>query len=181
MIINKITAIILMFWPYAFVLCTLAPDEDITSVLLITYVILTLVVYTANIINAFLYSGKHKIKELALFNMLIKLIHIPFYILVFLLGILSLFMAVLPALILVTPIMIFILFVIDVLLMLTSSMYGISALLKARKAGLITGKFMAVHIVLHCFFVTDIISSIIIFINIKKSLKSQTVLNPYLL
>jgi hypothetical protein len=90
-------------------------------------------------------------------------------------------MAVLPALILVTPIMIFILFVIDVLLMLTSSMYGISALLKARKAGLITGKFIAVHIVLHCFFVTDIISSIIIFINIKKSLKSQTVLNPYLL
>ena len=108
--------------------------------------------------------------------MLIKLIHIPFYILVFLIGILSLFVAVVPALVLVTPIMIFVLFVIDVLLMLTSSMYGISTLLKACKTGMISRKFMVINIIMHCFFVTDIISSIIVFVQLKR--RSKTILKP---
>lgn len=168
MIINRILAILLMFWPYTFILCGFGKNEEIVSALMIAYVLLTLVVYTASIINAFLYKGKNRIYELALFDMLIKLIHIPFYVMVFVIGILSLFIAVVPALLLVAPIMIFILFVIDALLMLTSSMYGISALLKASKAGMITKKFMIVQIIMHCFFVTDIISSVIVFIKVRK-------------
>ncbi len=167
-VINRIIPILLMFWPYAFILCGFV-SEEAASIFMTIYTILTLVIYAANIINTFFYKGKHRIYELSLFNMLIKLIHIPFYLIVFLLGILSLFMAVVPALVLVTPIMIFILFFIDILLMLTSSMYGINALIKAFKAGLITGKFMILHIVMHCFFVTDIISSVIIFFKLRKS------------
>ena len=169
--ISRIIPILLMFWPYAFILCGFVSEEASSSFMAI-YAILTLVIYAANIINAFIYKGKHQIFELTLFNMLIKLIHIPFYLIVFLLGVLSLFLAVVPALVLVTPIMIFVLFVIDILLMLTSSMYGISALIKAFKAGLITGKFMIIHMIMHCFFVTDIISSVIVFFTLKKSTTS---------
>lgn len=173
MMINRILAILLMFWPYSFILCGFAESEEIVSALMITYVLLTLVVYVASIINAFLYKGKNRIYELALFDMLIKLIHIPFYIMVFVIGILSFFIAVVPALVLVAPIMIFILFVIDALLMLTSSTYGISALLKASKAGMVSRTFMIVNIILHCFFVTDIISSVIIFIRLRHRSKAS--------
>ena len=116
--ISRIIPILLMFWPYAFILCGFVSEEASSSFMAI-YAILTLVIYAANIMNAFLYKGKNRIFELALFNMLIKLIHIPFYLIVFLLGVLSLFLSVVPALVLVTPIMIFVLFVIDILLMLT--------------------------------------------------------------
>ena len=169
--INRILAIVLMFWPYAFILCGLPKNEDTASALLVIYIIITVIVYAVSILNAFFYRGRHKIYELALFNMLIKLIHIPFYILIFFVAVLSAVMAVVPALVTVAPLMIILLFVIDVLLMLTTSMYGISALKKARKAGIVSKCFMIIHIILHCLFVTDVISAVIVFIKLKRKQK----------
>lgn len=179
MIINRILAIIFMFWPYAFILCSLPQDADVASSLLVIYIIVTVIVYAISILNAFFYRGKNKIYELALFDMFLKLMHIPFYILIFFVAVISAVMAVVPALVMVAPLMIILLFIIDVLLMLTSSMYGISALFKARKAGIISKGFLIIHIILHCLFVTDVISAVIVFVKIKKSKKSMRKANQF--
>lgn len=83
-------------------------------------------------------------------------------------GIGFLFASVVPAMLLVTPFLIVILFIVDVFLMLTSSMYGISAIFRAYKDGQITLTFAIVNGILHCFFVTDFVSAIIVACKVKK-------------
>ena len=53
---------------------------------------MTAVVYLMNIVNAWMYKDEDNCYRLAFFDMLIKLLHIPFYLLVFLIGVLM-FMA----------------------------------------------------------------------------------------
>ena len=166
---RKCLPVLLMIWPY--ILWTLKDleHETVVSVIVILYLILTAVLYVINIINACTYPEECAAYELALFDMLIKFIHIPFYLFVFLIGVIFLFASVVPALLFVTPIVIFHLFIIDVLMMLTSSMYGINAILRARKSGVVTNKFTVIHCVMHCFFVMDVISAVVVFMKLRKS------------
>ena len=166
---RRLFPVLLMIWPYILWFLKDLEHETAVSVIVILYLILTAILYVANIFNACTYRGERVVYELALFNMLMKLVHIPFYLFVFLIGVVFLFASVVPALLFVTPMVIFHLFIIDVLLMLTSSMYGINAILRARKTGIVTNKFAVVHCLLHCFFVTDVISSIVVFVKLRKS------------
>lgn len=56
----------------------------------------TIAVYGLNIVNAFRGFDKQEGEKLAFYDMLIKLIHIPFYILVFVLGMLLAAVMVVP-------------------------------------------------------------------------------------
>lgn len=49
--------------------------------------------------NAWMYKGENACYRLAFFDMLIKLLHIPFYLLVFLVGVLMFVAMVVPALV----------------------------------------------------------------------------------
>lgn len=168
---KKILPILLMIWPYVLILFNSLENETVASIIVSLYLILTVAVYVSNVINAFKYSGDNASYELALFNMLMKIVHIPFYLAVFGIGVLFLFASVVPALLFVTPILILSLVVIDILLLLTSSMYGINAIRKARENDLITTKFATVNTLMHFFFVTDVISSIFVYLRIRKQRK----------
>ena len=100
--------ILLIIWPYLFGLGFLLPQdsENAFGIFTLIYIILTVVVYGLNIWNAWSYPRDEAIKRLPLYNMLLKLLHIPFYVGVFLLGILSLVIMVVPALVFVSPIII---------------------------------------------------------------------------
>ena len=63
--------------------------------------------------------------------------------------------------------------VIDFLLMITSSSYGINTVIKAKKDGKVSTMFMVLHIIMHLFFVWDVLSSIIVFVKIKKCEKKD--------
>ena len=162
---KKLLPIILMLWPYMVVVLGKVENEKLSSLLTGAYILLTIVVYVANIVNAFQCKDP---RSLAIFNAVIKIAHIPFFLAIFVLGIGFLFASVVPAMILVTPFLMVILFIVDVLLMLTSSMYGINAIRRAYSAGQISGTFAIVNGILHFFFVADTISAIIVLCKVKK-------------
>lgn len=168
--VKKILPVALLLWPYLFFVLLLAGggEEAFLSVFVRVYIALTAVVYLLNIVNACLDKGENAGYRLAFWNMLMKLLHIPFYLLVFLMGILLFVSMVVPAMIFLSPMMIAVLFVIDLLLMVTSSMYGVNALLRGVKQGTVSKKYAIVHGVLHFFFVADVLSAVCVFVRMKK-------------
>ena len=169
-----------MVWPYLFALYAMLPDglgENIYTVLLLAYIFLTILVYVLNIRNAFTYNENDAALKLAFYDMIIKLIHIPFYLCVFVVGVVCILAMVVPALIFVSPMIVMILFLIDCFLLLTSSMYGISAAIKSSREGIISKKAALLHGIFHCIFVTDIISAIVLYREIKRSINSAQTTN----
>lgn len=168
--------ILLMLHPYVFIFYILLPENFINAtfrIFFILYDIFTFLIYGMNIWNAFTYQEKDASYKLAYYDMVIKLVHIPFYIGVFLIGLVSMLAMVVPALLFISPIIILCLAAIDFFLMMTSSMYGISAALKASKEGILSKQMFILHTILHCIFIADIISAIILFAKFKKCHKQK--------
>lgn len=138
------------------------------TVVLYLYFAATAVVYIWNIINAFKYKGQNTAKELAFFNMIIKIVHIPFYLSVFAIGAMFLLTSVVPALTFVTPIILINLFITDIILLFISSMYGVNAIRHAYKGRMISGKSAIKNLIMHFIFVLDVISAINIYCKVKK-------------
>ncbi len=82
-------------------------------------------------------------------GMIVKLVHIPFYVMTFLLGMLTI----------AAPVLMIGLFLLDGLLMLTSSSYGIAASLRAWHTGTLHPLAAALLIAGHCIFVLDVVCS----------------------
>lgn len=168
---RKWLPILLMVWPYlVFAILCLGANEENTayggSILLL--ILLTAVVYIANIVNACAYK-KEDARQLAFWNMIMKLVHIPFYLMIFLIGVMALVVMVVPVFVFVSPIIAITLMVIDFFLMLTSSVYGINALIRARRNGSVSTKFTVLHSMMHLFFVLDVISAVVVFLKLRKS------------
>lgn len=167
---KKILPCILLVWPYLFFLyLKLWGGSDGMIVFLGGYTFLTVAVYLLNIGNACLYRGENAPYELAFWDMVIKLVHIPFYVLVFFIGLVVLMASVVPALLFISPMMVFCLFLIDLFLMITSSMYGVNALVRAGKQGDVSSGYVLVHVVLHFIMVLDVISAVLVFFRLRKT------------
>ena len=164
---RKILPVLLAVWPYMIMIPGLFEGKA-ASILLYLYGPLTIAVYAWNIINAFKYEGEHADRELAFYNMLIKLIHIPFYLGVFILGVMFLLASVVPALIFFTPMVLIYLIFSDMILLVVSSMYGVNAIRKANRCGILTGKSTVRNLIMHFIFVCDVISAIHIYYKIRK-------------
>ena len=93
-VLKKVLSVVLLIWPYLFFAGVLIGEENenLFSAFFLGYLVMTAVVYLMNIVNAWMYKGEDNCYRLAFFDMLIKLLHIPFYLLVFLIGVLM-FMA----------------------------------------------------------------------------------------
>lgn len=165
----------LAIWPYLYFLGSLIVDDNerLQTVFLVGYIILTIMVYLSNIVYACTRKGEDSYYHLAFWNMLIKLIHIPFYLFTFLMGVLFLFASVVPALIFVTPFIIIMLFFIDVFLMITSSLYGINALIRAGYKQVVSKEYAVINSILHVIFVADVISAIVFYIKVRKEKRVQ--------
>ncbi|MBW9159165.1 hypothetical protein [Clostridium tagluense] len=96
-----------------------------------------------------------------------KLCNIPIYIMSFIIGFEMFF---LPAGIVMT----FAMVVFSYILLFSTSMYGVSGLLKASSEKKITRKTAVVNIILHFFFCFDIISAVTMFCLVKAKEKNQT-------
>ena len=59
------------------------------------------------------------------------------------------------------------------LLMLATSSYGFAASLRATKRGLLPGSFAAIHIALHFFPITDLISSAVLYLQLRRADKAH--------
>ena len=169
--LRKMLPVLLMVWPYLFFALMLLPEtmDEMFSVILYAYMALTVVVYFGNMLFVCSNRQEGASERLAFWDMVIKLVHIPFYLLVFAVGAMFLLAMVVPALVLFSPMVVMTLAVIDWLLMLTSSSYGIQSIRRAKKQGILTWKSAMWHTVLHLCFVTDVISAVCIYRKIRKS------------
>ena len=164
-----------MVWPYLFyALCfAIGAMESIGTDLLCIYVVLTIPVYIISIVNAFTYKSADPAKELAHYDMLIKLVHIPFYLTILvtggmLVGTMAL-ETVLSGSTYEGPFLLGMLVTVAAMLMITSSMYGVSAAVKGVRSGQISGGKAVLLSVMHFIFVLDVISAIILHASMKKS------------
>lgn len=164
--------ILMAVWPYIFtaiVFLYSGENEILGLIVFLGSIVLTGAIPIANIVNACSYKDMNDDYHLAFWNMLVKLIHIPFYVGVFVFGVMLLLAAVVPGLIFITPVIVLILIVASYLLMITTSTYGINAIIRAKKKGTVSTGFVIVNIILHVFFVTDVISAIIVFVKMKSN------------
>lgn len=163
--------VLLTIWPYFIVgvLWILAKKEDVYLGPVVTLLcVATVVVYVMNIVHACKCKNKD-IRGLALSDMVIKLLHIPFYLIIAVVGLLMLVLMVVPVFVFISPAIVVMLAIIDYFLLLTTSAYGINALIGARKKGIISQSFMVINILMHLCFVLDIISAIIVFVKLRKA------------
>jgi hypothetical protein len=123
-------------------------------------------VFAANMIYAFVAAKWKSSRELLFWGMLIKLCYIPLYICNFFGGLLALVMPVGFLLVLFVV-------VVDYLLLLPSTMYGVSGLIKARKEGKIPKGIAMLAIILHFFFCTDVICAIVMYCIVRAQDKKE--------
>ena len=149
----SVITILLIFWPYLFfLLIYLSAKLNLQGWILGLYFILTIIVNIINII----YSCKEKpdnYKKLIVNELFIKLFHIPYYLLTFIIGIALLASAIVPALLFITPTITIIIGIINYILMITSSSYGINALIRLKKSKKITNTFFIINSIMHLIFV----------------------------
>ena len=80
----KLSAVTLMIWPYVgFAVSWAAGRLELPSAFWL-YVLLTAAVYIMNIVNACSCRGEGAAYRLSFWNMLIKLVHIPYHLFLFL-------------------------------------------------------------------------------------------------
>jgi hypothetical protein len=87
--------------------------------------------------------------NMASFGLAVKLVHIPFYLLI-------------SCLFLILPLGAVFYFFFDVLALGISSSLGIGSILRAKKEGLLSTGVAVLHVILHCFFLTDVISAFVV-------------------
>lgn len=168
----KFFAVTLMLWPYLGIALLYLPEDAAPYLFFSLYLLLTVAVYGINIVNACRWKGEAE--RLAFWNMLIKLVHIPFHLLLFLVGLILILAMVVPALVFVSPILVMIFSIISWLLVLTSSVYGINAIVRGRQIGALSTKTAILLGILHLLFLADVIASIIAFVRLRKNRKKNS-------
>ncbi len=169
---KKIFPITLLLWPYLMIFILLAGLVSPAALLGVSlvYTLMTFAVYILNIIHAWTYKSEDSYKNLAFWNMLIKLVYIPFYIIIFIIE-----MCLLVSIFFVGAGRDYAseLVVCALYLMVVPSMYGVSAVVQARKRGLVSTTYAVVHSILHFILVADLISAVILYAKLEKVYRTQ--------
>ena len=139
-----------------------------------TWGVLLLIIGIANILCACIDRDCECPRRLAFWDLILKLCMIPFYTLLFLYATgIATIMFVIPGLFLAAPFVVVPLLAMSFLLMLATSSYGFAASIRAAKRGLIPGSFSAIHIALHFFPITDLISSAVLYLQLRRADKAR--------
>lgn len=159
---------LLLFMPYLFVvifggmLFLYGLSNMVLGIALGMYGIICLIIFLPNMIYAFILPKKgYTAKQILFWDMVLKICNIPIYITVFLNGLL----------LAITPmgfLLIFILVIFDYILLLPSTMYGISGLIQARKKDFISKQKFIVHVIFHFMFCLDVISAVISYCSVRN-------------
>lgn len=158
-ILNIIPIILLIIYAYLILLIPYYQNAKL-------YLLFLLIIAILNIINA---HKNNNYSTLAKYNMIAKLLLIPIFCFIFISWAGIMFFSTLTiAGIIYAPMFSIIFLSIDILLLVSTSTYGINALKKAKKNQVIDTTFSTTHTILHLIFVLDIISSIIVFKKLKQ-------------
>lgn len=144
-----------------------APSEGLFTILMLTIFIVSIGINIVMIVSAII--EKKEYKKLAFIDMALKLIYIPFYILVFVLalGFTGMLLVLGPG-VLFTPIVIFLFALFDFIHLCTTSAYGSKAIYIAKRNGLLSNKASIILNICHYIFVIDVIASIVLYCMLRK-------------
>ena len=152
--------VLLAVWPYLLLIIPRLPDPEALSRFLWIYLPLTPVLYLLGVLRARQLRRQGDAAALSRLALRVKLAQIPFYLGVFLLGLLTLLVMVVPAFVLVSPMLILFMAVCDWLLMAASSWYALGAVRLLWNRGILsTGQALAYTVCLFCF-VLDIFAAL---------------------
>lgn len=156
---KRIPMLLMMAAPYIFIGTCI--QKGLGSEAFTVWKILCVLIYLPNMIYAFilpkLYCGG---RQLLFWGMILKLFNIPVYVLVILI--------VLMLHILILPLIPF-LILFDYMLLLPSSMYGISGIIVSRAEGRMSKKETAVHIIMQFMFCLDVVSAVSCYFKMRKN------------
>lgn len=155
---KKIPMIIMFITPY--VVAFMLSSENATSLSIGASLILFVTVSLLNMVYAFIlprlgYTGE----QLLFWNMLLKLCNIPVFLAVFFICML-LHIFILP--------LIFVLIFFDYLLLLSSTMYGVSGLVRCFNEGKLTRTTLIINVIAHFLFCWDVISAVYCYVKFCK-------------
>lgn len=174
---KKIPPILLCFCPYILLVTLLVSisriDEEtaVDSVIGIPVIILG-IIFLLNVINAIVMCRQQESpRTVAFWNLIIKLVHIPFYGIIFTVGIISGLLGLIPV-----PFMIFIgmgivicLVIMDYMVLLSSTVYGIAAVWGGRKHDILSKKEAIGYIVMHFIFCLDVVAAVLIYVKTRRA------------
>ena len=139
-----------------------------------TWGTLLLITGIANILCVCFDRAEGSPSRLAFWDLVLKLCMIPFYTLIFLYATgIATIMFVIPGLFLAAPFVVVPLLAMSYLLMLATSSYGFAASLRAAKRGLLPSSLAVIHIALHFFAVADLISAIVLYLQLRRADKAR--------
>lgn len=168
---KKLPMIALLIAPYIFILAVViicVKEGGFTANALgyigYGYLIMLIVVLMPNMVYAFvLRRNGYGQRELFFWNMILKISHIPIYILVFAVGV---FMGMMILGMMLIPFLV----LFDYSLLLASSMYGISGLFCVSKKGLLSKKHAILCGICQFVFVLDVVSAVYLFGKFRKAI-----------
>ena len=157
--------------PYCFLLLALIPDawiENLPAAVFFGLLAIQLVIVVCNI-RFVLKTAALTPAVLAKWGLLIKLAHLPYYLAVFALCLMLLIAIAVPAFMMAVLFFVPWAVITDVILMLTSSCYGFSAIRRAKSDGSLEPGAALRHTVAHCIFVADVISAFLLWRKLRKA------------
>jgi hypothetical protein len=155
--------------PYGFLLLALVPDawiEELPMAVFFGLLAVQLVIVVCNI--RYVRNSELAPVELVKWELLIKLAHLPYYLAVFAICLMLLIAIAVPAFMMAVLFFVPWAVITDVILMLTSSCYGFSAIRRAKSAGSLEPGAALRHTVAHCIFVADVISAFLLWRKLKN-------------
>ena len=155
--------------PYGFLLLGLIPEsriEDLTALVFFGLLVMQLAIVVCNI--RYVRNSESAPVELAKWELLIKLAHLPYYLAVFAICLMLLIAIAVPAFMMAVLFFVPWAVITDVILMLTSSCYGFSAIRRAKSEGTLPPGAALRHTVAHCIFVADVISAFLLWRKLKN-------------
>lgn len=169
-VMKKIPIWLLMAWPYIFLAGLFLGGSSFFGI----FCVLTLVLFVVNIINAKKYSGDNTARELALWGMVTKLVHMPFYVVAFVMGLLGMLSLIAAPTAGNSPFTLLFMFIMGMVLMIQSSLYCSKAVFAGSETGIIK-KETAMLLATTCFIMfADAICAILIYNKIKKNKKFKS-------
>lgn len=166
---KKVPVILLLAAPYVFLFAVIIiciAEEGLTARMMemSSYLFLgmLIVVFIPNMIYAFILPRKGwEQRQMFFWNMILKICNVPIYILVFVFGLL---MCITIFGLMLLPF----LFIFDFLLLLSSSMYGISGLRLAGKEGTWPKTVIVINGICQFVFVADLASAVYLYLRSRK-------------
>lgn len=163
----KIPMWLLVIWPYVFLAGLFLNGGASFGIICV----LTFVLCAVNIVNAWTYTGDNTAKELGLCGMVTKLVHMPYYVVAFVMGMVGMLSLFASPTTDGAPIGLLFMVIVGMVFMITSSCYCLKAVFAARDNGIVKKDSAMLLGITSFIMFADVICAILIYSKIKKNKK----------